>query len=254
MHCDKERLVGYLYDDLSASELQSFETHLASCEPCREELTGLRSTRAQLGQWMPPEPDLAFQIVRRGTAAVVAPRRWWTSPRWSLAAAAVLVLAAAAAIANIEVRYGGDGFTVRTGWAHGGAASQQATNEILPAAATSHAWKADLAAMERRLRNLESAAVTKEPIVPANVAMARSSDAEVLRRVQRILAESEKRQRDELALRIGQLLRDMEATRRADLAHIQQGFAQVQGITDTTLLRQRQMEQNFYRVGVVQQK
>jgi Putative zinc-finger len=253
MKCDKERLVGYLYDDLPASERRQFETHLEACPACFEEVAGLRSTRTQLEQWVPPEPALAFQIVRGGAAPAVPERRVWVSPLWGLAAAAVLVLAAAAAIANVEVKYGNDGLTVRTGWAGAQAAPLQPATPLTPVAA-SESWKADLAALERRLRDLESASTTRPQTVPVQAQIPRASDDEILRRVQRILVESERRQRDELALRIGQMLRDVEATRRADLAHIQQGFAQVQGLTDTTLLRQRQMEQNLYRVGVVQQK
>ena len=112
--CDKELLLGYLYDELPPSDRQAFDRHLASCADCREEVSGLRGTRTHLTSWAPPEPDLGFEIVR---SARPAPARWrLMSPAWGLAAAAVLTLAAAAAIANIDIRVGGDGVVVQTGW------------------------------------------------------------------------------------------------------------------------------------------
>ena len=74
------------------------------------------------------------------------------------------------------------------------------------------------------------------------------SDAELLREVRKILAESEARQQRELALRMTQLIRDVDTTRRADLMRIQQGLVQTQGLTDAEVLRQRQMLEHLYRV------
>ena len=68
MMCDKELLVGYLYDELIGSERARFEAHVRACAECRDELAGLRQTRAQLTRWAPAEPDLGFQIVRGAPA------------------------------------------------------------------------------------------------------------------------------------------------------------------------------------------
>ena len=62
--CDKELLVGHLYDELQGADRQAFEQHLAVCADCRDELQALRGTRTQLQSWAPAEPDLGFQIVR----------------------------------------------------------------------------------------------------------------------------------------------------------------------------------------------
>ena len=73
--CDKELLLGYLYDELPASDRQAFDRHLASCADCRDEVSGLRGTRTHLTSWAPPEPDLGFEIVRSaeaGAGTVVA--------------------------------------------------------------------------------------------------------------------------------------------------------------------------------------
>ena len=70
--CDKELLLGYLYDDLAPGERRLADAHLQTCEDCRTELAGLRGTRTTLSAWTPPTPDLAFPFVR--PAAVPAPR------------------------------------------------------------------------------------------------------------------------------------------------------------------------------------
>ena len=103
------------HDEVEPAERRAFESHLLACVECRTELKGLRAVRTRLGLWAPKEPELEFQVVRRPAAAVA--RSWIRSPVWALAAAAVLVLAVASAIANVEVKYGSDGLTVRTGWA-----------------------------------------------------------------------------------------------------------------------------------------
>ena len=68
--CDKELLVGYLYDELAPAERSKFEAHLFACPDCREEIAALRATRAHLAQWTPPESHLGFQFVRAGDGPV----------------------------------------------------------------------------------------------------------------------------------------------------------------------------------------
>ena len=46
--CNNELLLGYLYDELSPSERETFNEHLASCLECRDEVAGLRGTRTHL--------------------------------------------------------------------------------------------------------------------------------------------------------------------------------------------------------------
>jgi hypothetical protein len=53
---------------------------------------------------------------------------------------------------------------------------------------------------------------------------ARGSDADILRRMRELLAQSETKQQGELALRINQVLRDVDAQRVEDLKRIQQGL------------------------------
>ena len=70
--CDKELLLGYLYDELPTSDRQAFDRHLATCADCRAEVDGLRGTRAHLTSWAPPEPDLGLSGRARPEAGRVA--------------------------------------------------------------------------------------------------------------------------------------------------------------------------------------
>ena len=243
--CDKELLLGYLYDELPASDRQAFDRHLASCADCRDEVRGLRGTRTHLTSWAPPEPDLGFEIVRSAKRAPA--RRWRTSPAWGLAAAAVLTLAAAAAIANVDIRVGGDGVVVQTGWNRTGAPAQSATQA---AAVTAAELGALQQRFESRVKDLEGqlarqiVGCTRALRIPAGC---RSADLKIVRQ---LISESEQRQQGELALRILQVNRDTEAARRADVDRLLAAYRQLQGNNFETSQRQKALEDHFVRVGL----
>jgi hypothetical protein len=239
---EKELLVGYLYDDLADGQRAAFEAHLRGCADCRTELKAFRDVRADLAAWAPPEPDFGFRVVRGGRDAAatdlrpaVAPpvqswRAWWT-PAAGLAAAAVLVLAAAASLAHIEVHRGPDGITVRTGWSSAPApvaANRESfgeTNRDIRLSSTTEAGF--IAEIERRLAALEAASSRDSGVRNASTLSARAADAEIIRRVRLLLAESESRQQGELRLRISQVIHDVNAQRVADLTRIQKGLSTI---------------------------
>src|SRR5438874_8567917 len=107
-----EVLVAYLYDDITSNERSSFEAHLTTCAGCRGELDELRGVRQQLTRWSPPLRGVGSR------ESIVGSRRvWWREmPAWAQVAAAMLVLGISAAVANLNVHYGSDGVTIRTGW------------------------------------------------------------------------------------------------------------------------------------------
>ena len=235
--CDKDQLVSYLYEDLADSERAAFERHLRVCDDCRGELNALRGVRADLISWSPPQPDFGFRVVREPKIVPMTPRSWraWYTPAAGLAAAAVLVLAAAVSIARVEVRSGPDGITVRTGWSAVAPASEQPVGEtgarsaagrgdmVLPAS-TANVDATMLALLDRRLRALETATREVGPVRNASTLSARASEADLLRRMRELLAQSETKQQGELALRIAQVIRDVDAQRVEDLKRIQQGL------------------------------
>ena len=245
--CDsKDDLVAYLYDEATPAARDAIETHLAACAACRQELDDLRGVRRRLAAWAPPEPDLGFRIVRDTRA----PARWsgWRAPAWGLglAAAATLVLAAAAAVTNLEVRYDAQGLTVRTGWRASPAepAPASAAVPVSAVAVTGEPWRADLQALEQRLRR----DFRTTPAQPAAAAAGVDQPA-ALRQVSTLISESETRQERELALRVTQLVRDVDEQRRADWARISQGFGRLESLTGAGVAQQREMMNYLMRVS-----
>jgi len=240
----KDLLVGFLYGELDAADRRTFQTHLTSCADCREELAGLRATRGQIASWTPPEPDFGFRIVRGAAAPPPAPR-FRIAPAWGLAAAAVLVMAMASAIANIEVRYGGDGLVVRTGWAPTGDAAPAAVQRAGAPEAVPIDWRVQAAALDRRLSDLETSARAAPPVRLAGASSA--SDADVLRRVRELLGQSETRQQREFAARIAELTREFDTKRKLDLAAIDQGMTRLQSTSGAEVKQYRDIIQRMYR-------
>lgn len=101
---DIELLSRHLDGDLSPSESGRVRSHLAGCEPCRDELEALRQLVGganALGAVEPSRdlwPGIARAILAEGQPAAPArrapaPRRWWSSPRAAaIAAGLALVL------------------------------------------------------------------------------------------------------------------------------------------------------------------
>jgi len=246
----QELLVAYLYDELDPSAKRTYESHVSSCAECRDEIASLRATRGQIARWTPPEPDFGFRMVRG--AAAPPPSRFRITPAWGLAAAAMLVLAIGAAIANLDVRYGPAGLSVRTGWQHAPGASATAT----PAdsnAATAVDWKARAEALDQRVRVLEQALARPPAAAVQRAAAADGSDAAVLEHVRELVGQSETRQQRALAARLQQLSRDFDTQRRVDLAAIDQGMARLQSTSGAEVKQYRDAIQRIYR-ATYQQK
>ncbi len=229
--CDKERILSYVYEELDRTERAQMEAHLKTCAECRDEVAGLRSVRVDLATWTPSQPEFGFHIVRDRKPTW---RQWWT-PAFALAAAAVLVLAVASAIANVDVTYGNQGFSVRTGWGRATTTVQRAaeppTGKPEPTSTPTASEVRELyAALDSRLRQLE-AAPRQLPMQQAAFKSVRQSDDAILRRVHDLLAQSESKQQKELALRIAQVIRDVDAQRVADLNRIQQGLGRIDAMT-----------------------
>jgi len=263
-----ETLVAYLYDDITSTERSSFEAHLAKCARCRGELDELRSVRQRLTRWTPPVRGVGSR-----ESVVESRRGWWREmPAWAQVAAALLVLGVSAAVANLNVHYGSDGITIRTGWTRAArdagdvargfsragsgtgtdaqlklrateADAAAATDARLKPRATDAPWRDDLAALERQLRTeLRSSAAAARPV---GVRTGSSNDDEIVRRVRALIAESERRQQRELALQIAGVLNDVNVGRAADLARIKQTLGALENTTGAELFKQRQQMVNY---------
>ena len=284
-----ETLVAYLYAECDEDERRRFEAHLTDCDACQHDVNALGEVRRHLAAWVSPEQDLGFAIVSPSDRqAEVARAWWWRVPVWAQVAAAVLVLGVAAGIARLDVRYGPDGVALRTGWqsapaalvetsgpAAGGRASSApgepdsrrapagADLVLVPGAAGPGTiaaasdepapWRTDLAALERQFRQEFSRTMPKTAgLARAAAGGSASNQVELVRRVQALIAESERRQQRELALRMAQVVRDVDSQRRADLTLIQRGFGQIEGTTGVEVEKQRQLLN--YLVSVSQRR
>lgn len=249
--CNKDQLVGYLYDELSAAERATFEAHLATCPECRTEAAGLQQTRQHLTTWAPPQPEINFHIARGPRAVPAKPRVFGFVPQWAMAAAAsLLVLAGAAAIANLELRYGPEGVVVRTGWTAPAApaaavpAAGAARAQAVPVAASSEQLKAAVQALAARLDELERERATQT--VKASMPLTAGITAPELRK---ILSQTEARQREEMALQVAQLWKDFSAARVTDFTRLQDVVGRAQGLTNQQLRQHRESIESLYRVS-----
>jgi anti-sigma factor RsiW len=245
---DKQTLVSYLYGEVDHETRQAVDAHLDACAACAAEVIALGDARSGLGMWVPPDVELDFKIVKKSElppANVLRPARWWnTVPPWAQAAAAILVLAAGAAIANVQVTSGPQGFSVSTGWMAPSAAP--ALSEPFDGKAVEQRVERALVSLEQQLRSEIRSTREQETRVAARTPV----DEATIRRVQQLIAASEQRHEQKLAMRFVEFTRDMNMQRRADLVKIGQGFDEYNG----QLLRQRQMMNNMIRVSTTAQQ
>jgi hypothetical protein len=89
--CDeRERLIGFLYDEVDAIERRHIEAHLEGCPECRAEIAGLQNTRQDLLAWDVPTHEPVWRPV---VPERPRPSAWQQVPAWAMAAAATAVLA-----------------------------------------------------------------------------------------------------------------------------------------------------------------
>ena len=228
-----EALVAHLYEDGGEAERAAFQAHVVACSVCRAELAELTAVREAMGAWTPPEPARA--LTYRTPARMPRSTSAWAAlaevPVWMQVAAALLCVGIGAGLANLQVRYERDGLSVRTGWIAPAAPPGPARLPAEP-----DAWRADLAALERQLRAEFRPATAEVPQpVPA------PNGQEILHSAQALVEQSERRQQRELALLVGELLREVQAQRTADLVRIDRTLGYIQNGTGAEVMRQRRM-------------
>jgi Putative zinc-finger len=242
-----DALIAYLYEEIDPVIHATFDAHLASCARCRTDLADLRGVRAGLAQWAPPEPVFSsqFSVPNAPATSHQPPATGWRSlPAWAQVAAALLVLGVSAGIANVNVHYGADGLTVRTGWSRPSEANLAVAPPQLSGAEAEKAepWRAELTALELQMRSeIRAASLASASGAPAvRTASASASDADLVRRI-RALEDGSKQQQREFQLQLATALRDVNAQRRADLVRIDQNLGLIQNNTGIEVAKQREM-------------
>jgi len=233
---DTGALVTYLYDECEPETRDAITRHLTRCSSCSGEIAGLGVARRSLVSWTPPMPELGFRI----QAPVHEERTpWWRSPlpAWAHAMAAVLIFGAGLSI----------------GLARGSAPDDTTTASSQPATAAvvDTVSRSDLTQLEQRLKSEMAQIRTAAPAQPVR-AVASSSDDEIMRKVEALVAQSEERQRRDFTLRSVEMAREFETQRRVDLASVRETLGPLQGVTGTELRQQREAIDrinNFIRVS-----
>jgi len=239
---DHGALVSYLYDECTPAERRAIAAHLVICSACGEELIALGGTREQLAAWTPPDAQLGFRIAPETSKSnVLRPARWWRQPMpaWAQVAAAVVIFATGMMLGAVRgvMQPGGGGL-------QGPAVARSNTTVAANTAMAAPITRADLVALEQRLRSEMSQTRATSQSVAASPA-----DARTLERVRVMIDESEQRQRRELALRSAELVRDFDAQRNVDLARIERTLGQMDGTTGVEVAQQRQMLNYLMRVS-----
>jgi len=109
----------------------------------------------------------------------------------------------------------------------------------------------DLAALERQLRSemRDAQTAARVPVGHPSATGTAAAAADLMRRVHAMIDETEKRQNRELALRIGEVLRDVNAQRQADLVRIDRSLGLVQNDLGVEVMKQRQSLNYLMRVN-----
>jgi hypothetical protein len=147
------------------------------------------------------------------------------------------------------VQYGEQGLAIRTGWNPAPPVPEVPADAARGAVPADAAWRAELAAVEERLRRELAPASRPADVQTATPVAARASDEELLRRVQRMIDESEVRQQRNLALRMTEVSRDFAVQRQSDLVQIQQGLGRLEGRTEAEAARARELMNYIMRVS-----
>jgi len=165
----------------------------------------------------------------------------------------MLCLGVGAGIANLDVRYDSNGLQVRTGWL---AAAPVARSSQAAAGTPGNdaPWRVELTALEQRLRAdlRQPAPAVANAASSGNAANAISGDT--LRRVRALVDESERRQQTELALRLAEAIREVNAQRQADLVRIDRNIGAMQNNTGREMLRQRNEMLNYVSLRTASQR
>ena len=116
MKCElpREKLIGYLYDEVDAAGKAGIESHISTCPACAQALERLGRTRNLMRAWADEVPPASLVFVPEKTPwwKAILPRRTsagsrrWVAPGVTLGLAAVILVFA---VLNFEARYDGEG-------------------------------------------------------------------------------------------------------------------------------------------------
>src|SRR5215467_1114053 len=86
----RERLIGFVYEECSDLERREMQAHLSECPDCRREVGALRQVRQDLLSWEVPEHESVWRPLPTSRPVFTVT----DIPAWAFAMAASLVFAA----------------------------------------------------------------------------------------------------------------------------------------------------------------
>src|SRR5215471_14964212 len=191
-NCDKhEALVSYLYNEATPQESGLIEKHLSECGSCKEEFHSFERVRDMLQQWQIDDLPVVRVVAERSSSErsmlTILKELFSVTPLWAKALGAAAMALVIFSVIGTDISVGGAG--VR--------------------------FHAD---MLRRDRTLQAANVQ-------NVAASKDADAEQVRAeveglVLQLIADSERRQRDEIKAQLVSLESQLQTMHSADLTKL----------------------------------
>lgn len=211
MNCDisKEQLVEYLYnDDLSSEDHQYLKDHIASCASCSQTLAELQTTSNMLKTWPDESPNLNMVFVedRQTFVPQIIKRHPW---RWASGIAATLAAMLILSFLNFEFAY-------QNGTFHASVGLQSTQTET--EAQTTPPTKIEEVVYEVTAQDLNTPATQADLLIYQQATLALT---------ERLIRESEMRQRDDINSTFIHLVRDLEQQRQQDLQDVSQGIQSV---------------------------
>src|ERR1044071_1637139 len=189
-----EALMTYLYDETTPDEARRFEQHLTSCASCTAELMAFKRVREQLQQWQFDELPIVRVVAdphpeRRSTLTVLK-ELFTVMPLWAKAMGVVATAMLVLSVMGTSISVGRNGVS----------------------------FQADL------LRRQSHAETPAPPDLQntryASAEQLEQARAELTALVSRLVAESERQQKDELAARLVSLESQLQNAHSADLARV----------------------------------
>jgi hypothetical protein len=169
----RERLIGYVYDECDAAERAEVQRHLDACAECRDEIASLRSVREDLLTWDVPDHESVWKPFAPAPAVP-----WWQQiPRWAFAAAASVVVVSGAvggALAHAMMPHSPEAAAARATEPPAGSV------EMVTASDLSAAEQRMLTRMQEQVANLDSR--VRLVSTRSDAGHAQSSDVAALRR------------------------------------------------------------------------
>ena len=223
---DHDALLDYLYEEGDSARRLEIAQHLQDCAPCAVAVLEFQNVRSMLSDWAPPA---ARSIAARAATSRPAVPYQQTSAaysrfgRFAQVAAALLIFAAGMAVSQLDVEVRNGRMIVSTPSALPAPGVRQASITLQPEVPT----------------------VTSAAPAPVNAAAsvngpagARPEEIEhLLQRVRAMIDQSEQRQQRELALRLSQVAREVDAQHQVDIVKIQEDMGRQQDATIDYLVR-----------------